>query len=55
VEELTGYLLDFVKMESRSRIALRNVVESCSEDFDWHKLIEHYRQAYEMVRQRTGL
>jgi glycogen(starch) synthase len=55
VEELTGYLLDFVKMESRSRIALRNVVESCSEDFDWHRLITHYHQAYEMVRKRTGL
>ncbi len=54
-EELTGYLLDFVKMESRGRIALRNIVESCSDDFDWHKLVDNYFEAYQLVRQRTGL
>jgi glycogen(starch) synthase len=54
-EEMTNYLYDFVQMERRSRIALRNIVESSSDHFDWRNQIRHYLDAYQEVRRRTGL
>ncbi|RPI64554.1 MAG: glycosyltransferase [Planctomycetaceae bacterium] len=54
VEQLTQYLLDFVQMERRGRIALRNTVESCSDDFDWQNMIRNYTDAHMEVRKRTG-
>ena len=55
VIELTNYMLDFVRLEQRARIALRNMVESCSDHFDWNNFIKYYCQAYDLVRKRTGV
>ena len=54
-EQLAEYLFDFVRLDRRGRIGLRNVVESASDDFDWHNLIRNYCEAYRLVRERTGL
>ncbi len=53
VDELTSYLFNFLQLERRERIALRNRVESSSDDFDWSVLIRHYWDAYRNVLQRT--
>ena len=53
VDELVGYMLHFTQLELRDRIALRGLTESSSDRFDWHNLIQHYRQAYDEVLRRT--
>jgi hypothetical protein len=55
VDELTNTLQNFLQMERRERIALRNRVESSSDDFDWGNLIRHYWDAYREVCTRTGV
>jgi glycogen(starch) synthase len=54
LDELTEYLWNFVHLDRRERIALRNAAEESSIHFDWQKLIENYRQAYHEVLYRTG-
>jgi glycogen(starch) synthase len=54
VEDLTNVLFNFLQLERRERIALRNRVEASSEDFDWGNLIRHYWEAYRQVCLRTG-
>jgi glycogen synthase len=55
VDELTNALQNFLQLERRERIALRNRVESSSDDFDWGNLIRHYWDAYREVCRRTGV
>ncbi len=55
VNELTNHLHNFLQLERRERIALRNRVESSSDDFDWSNLVRHYWDAYREVCRRTGV
>lgn len=50
--DLTDRLFDFVKLERRERIVLRNRVEALSDQFDWNTLCEHYFEAYGMLKER---
>lgn len=54
VEELTNYLLEFVRQTRRQRIELRNRVERLSELFDWSALVKHYHDAHDLAMQRAG-
>ncbi len=54
VESLVAYLMNFVRMNRRQRIELRNKVERLSELFDWSALIDHYTEAHDMALERTG-
>ena len=53
-EELAQRMYDFALLDRRQRIALRNQVESSSEDFDWSNLGRFYAQAHAMALQRTN-
>ena len=52
--EMAEYLFNFVQMNRRQRIELRNRVERLSETFDWSTLIKHYHQAHDMALERVG-
>jgi len=53
IDELTQYLRAFVPTERRERIAMRNRVESLSEQFDWRNLGRHYQEAHAMALERA--
>jgi len=42
-------MLDFVKLERRERIALRNRIEDSSTMFGWRHLRKYYDNAYTRV------
>jgi len=44
--QLADALFEYVQYKQRDRIALRNQVESCSEEFDWKNLTRYYTKAY---------
>ncbi len=48
-EELANIMMEFVQLNRRERIQLRNQVESTSEHFDWKNLGEHYDMAYRLA------
>ncbi|TKG95496.1 glycosyltransferase [Puteibacter caeruleilacunae] len=48
-EDLANQLFNFMKLNRRERIELRNNCESASVHFDWHNLIKHYEKAYREV------
>ena len=50
--QLTNFLFDYVKYGQRERIALRNQVESSSEEFDWKNLTRYYSKAYQLVLEK---
>lgn len=52
--ELTNWLFNFLQLERRDRIALRNNVESSSHHFDWTNLGKHYLDAHAAAMTRTG-
>ncbi len=52
-QELMNACLDFVKLDRRERIALRNEVESASGQFDWGKLGRYYAEAHALALRRT--
>jgi len=52
-QELTNGCLDFVRLSRRDRIAMRNDVESLSEQFDWSHLGRFYAEAHELALERT--
>ena len=54
-DELTNTMFNFLQLERRERIALRNRVESSGDDFDWGNLVRHYWDAYREVCRRTGV
>ena len=47
--ELTDMMFNFLMLDRRGRIALRNRVESSSEHFDWSNLGRYYAEAHEMA------
>ena len=53
-EELAEWLLEFVKLERRDRIAMRNAVEGLGPQFDWDTLVRHYDKAHQMALARAG-
>jgi glycogen(starch) synthase len=48
-EQLADMMLEFVKLNRRDRITLRNRVEGTSEHFDWKNLGVHYDMAYDLA------
>jgi glycogen(starch) synthase len=52
--DLVSYLMDFITLNRRQRIELRNRTERLSELFDWSALVSHYHEAHDMALQRTG-
>jgi glycogen(starch) synthase len=55
VNELVQRLLNFVRMNRRQRIELRNRVERLSEMFDWSVLIRHYNDAHDLALSRGAM
>jgi glycogen(starch) synthase len=51
---LVDYLYQFVKLNRRQRIELRNKVERLGELFDWKELVKNYDEAHEMALERLG-
>jgi glycogen(starch) synthase len=52
--DLVNYLMEFISLNRRQRIELRNRTERLSELFDWSALVSHYHEAHDMALQRTG-
>lgn len=52
--QLTDIMFRFCQLSRRERIAMRNVVESFSEHFDWHNLSRRYHEAHELALDRLG-
>jgi glycogen(starch) synthase len=52
--DLTQMLLSFCRLERRERIALRNLVEGHSWEFDWGRLGEAYDWAHDLAMARAG-
>ena len=48
-DQLADYMFEYVRYGQRDRIALRNQVESSSEEFDWKNLTRYYTKAYELT------
>jgi glycogen(starch) synthase len=53
-EDLTQYLFDFVRLQRRQRIELRNKTERLGELFDWSALVKHYHAAHDLALERVG-
>ena len=53
-DELADRMFRFAQQSRRERIALRNMVESFSEHFDWHNLGRCYHEAHELALDRLG-
>jgi len=53
--ELSDLLLDFVKLDRRERIAMRNNVDRKSWDFDWNKLGLAYHRAHDLAVERLWM
>jgi glycogen(starch) synthase len=53
-DDLTRYLLEFIALNRRQRIELRNKVERLGELFDWSALASHYHEAHDLALDRTG-
>lgn len=51
-QELANKLFEFVQLNRRDRITLRNDVEKSSVLFDWSKLLVHYKKAYKIAFER---
>ncbi|MGB0863152.1 MAG: glycosyltransferase [Saprospiraceae bacterium] len=52
VEQLADYMFDFVQLNRRQRIELRNNVEKHSDVFAWNNLGRHYMEAYRMAMEK---
>lgn len=50
--DLAWRLFNFCKMERRDRIALRNLVDRRSWDYDWSKLGQAYHKAHDLALER---
>ena len=52
--DLVDYLMNFVQLNRRQRIEMRNRVERLSELFDWSALVVHYHEAHDMALSRVN-
>lgn len=53
-DDLASYFFDYVQLNRRQRIELRNKVESLGEKFDWSQLVKHYHAAHDLALERVG-
>jgi glycogen(starch) synthase len=53
-DHLVEHLMQFLQLNRRQRIELRNKVERLGEMFDWSSLIRHYDEAHDLALQRIG-
>jgi len=53
-EEMLNYLLGFIKMDLRERIAMRFRSQTMAEGFDWHHLARRYDDAHVLALSRSG-
>ncbi len=53
-DDLTTYLFDFVRLNRRQRIELRNKTERLGEQFDWSTLVKQYHAAHDLAMERVG-
>ena len=53
-DDLTQYLFDFVRLNRRQRIELRNKTERLGEQFDWSTLVKQYHVAHDLAMERIG-
>jgi glycogen(starch) synthase len=53
IVQLTQVLLDFIGLNRRQRIALRNKTERVSDLLDWSELIAHYKTAWDLALSRA--
>ena len=53
-DDMANYLFDFVRLNRRERIELRNKTERLGEQFDWSTLVKHYHQAHDLAMERVG-
>jgi len=53
-DDLADYLFNFVKLNRRQRIELRNKTERLGEQFDWSQLVKHYHVAHDLALERVG-
>ncbi len=53
-DDLAAYLFNFVQLNRRQRIELRNRTERLGEMFDWSALIKHYHAAHDLAMERVG-
>ncbi|MCC6580720.1 MAG: glycogen/starch synthase [Phycisphaeraceae bacterium] len=51
-DQLAHILFQFVQMNRRQRVDLRNAVEAFSEHFDWENLGKHYHEAHALALER---
>ncbi|WP_428937039.1 glycosyltransferase [Fontivita pretiosa] len=54
VGDLVQYLLEFIQLNRRQRIELRNRTERLGELFDWSVLVSHYHEAHDLALERRG-
>ncbi|HWP39747.1 MAG TPA: glycosyltransferase [Tepidisphaeraceae bacterium] len=54
VNDLVQYLLEFIQLNRRQRIELRNRTERLGELFDWSVLVSHYHEAHDLALERRG-
>jgi len=50
--ELTDHLVQFVQLNRRQRVELRNRVERLGEMFDWSAMIVNYNEAHDLALSR---
>jgi glycogen(starch) synthase len=53
-DHLVEHLMQFLQLNRRQRIELRNKVERLGEMFDWSSLIRHYDEAHDLALERIG-
>jgi glycogen(starch) synthase len=53
-DDLADYLFNFVQMNRRQRIEMRNKTERLAELFDWAALAKHYHAAHDLALERIG-
>jgi glycogen(starch) synthase len=53
-DDLADYLFNFVQLQRRQRIELRNKTERLAELFDWAQLVKHYHAAHDLALERVG-
>jgi glycogen(starch) synthase len=51
---LTDRLVEFVQLNRRQRVELRNRVERLGELFDWSALIVNYNEAHDLALKRLA-
>jgi glycogen(starch) synthase len=54
-DDLADFLMEFLTLDRRERIAQRNRIEDLASQFDWQNLGRYYAQAHDLALERAGL